>query len=111
MDVNQGSTLPRNGLSRIVEAVQVEHVETGGHADEHHDSGNHVENALTSLPLKRPSVCRGRCNNGTHRLSPRHSEVTSLRPTLEYALGNHGTTCAQFRADGRQTGSNPATSG
>ena len=73
MDVNQGSTLLRNGLSRIVEAVHVEHVEADGHADEHHDAGNHVEKALSSLPLKRPSVYRGRCNSGTHRLSPRRS--------------------------------------
>src|SRR5258708_34567190 len=73
MDVNQGSTLLRNGLSRIVEAVQVEHVKADGHADEHNDAGNHVEKALSSLPLKRPSVCRGRCNSGTHRLSPRRS--------------------------------------
>ncbi len=43
MDVNQGSTLLRNGLSRIVEAVQVEHVKADCHADEHHDAGDHVE--------------------------------------------------------------------
>src|ERR1035441_5719184 len=32
-----------------------------------------------------------------------HPRVTSLRPTLEYALADHGTTCAQLRADGRQS--------
>ena len=37
-----------------------------------------------------------------------HPRVTSLRPTLEYALVNHGTTCAQLRADGRLLGNNPA---
>src|SRR6266446_9924722 len=36
-----------------------------------------------------------------------HPRVTSLRPTLEYALANHGTTCAQLRADGRPTGLRP----
>jgi hypothetical protein len=32
-----------------------------------------------------------------------HPRVTSLRPTLEYALADHGTTCVQLRADGRQS--------
>ena len=36
-----------------------------------------------------------------------HPRVTSLRPTLEYALASHGTTCAQLRADGRLLGSYP----
>src|SRR5512146_401080 len=73
MNVNEGSTLLRNRLSRIVEAVQVEHVKAHCHADEHHDAGDQVEKALSLLPLKRPSVCRGRCNSGTHTLSPRSS--------------------------------------
>src|SRR5258708_10783669 len=81
MDVTQGSTLLRNGLSRIVEAVQVEHVKADGHADEHNDAGNHVEKALSSLPLKRPSVWRGRCNSGTHRLSPRRSFSSARKRT------------------------------
>src|ERR1039457_3550630 len=44
-------------------------MEADGHADEHHDAGDHVEKALSSLSLKRPSVWGGRCNSGTHRLS------------------------------------------
>jgi hypothetical protein len=62
VNINERRTLLCDRLARIVQAVQVKHVEANGHAGNHDQAGDQVEQAFSALRLNRLRPGSSGCN-------------------------------------------------